>query len=244
MKKLLLVLSGGLLLGGCKEATYLEPADPGRGYFPAEVGRYRIYQVFDTTWLNYAPTPRAYQVREQLVSSYLDAASQPVFRVESARRADSGAAWVADSAFTLSVDERRVVYTRGTRRSVELVFPVRDELAWNLSAYANTTQTDVADTTRKYVKGTNGQPFTLPAVPGYPAKAFSKTLTTANIGSAAAENNCTRRTYRQVFAEGVGPVYRRSVNFDFQNTVNNTCEPELGPNQGASHTEVLVESGP
>ena len=242
MKKFLLVLAGGLLAGGCKETTYLEPADAGRGYFPAEVGRYRIYQVLDTTWVNYARTSRAYQVRERLVASYSDAAGQPVFRVESARRADAGAAWVADSVFTLSADERRVVLTRGTRRSVELVFPVREALAWNLSAYANAGQTDAADTTRQYVKGANGQPFTLPAVPGYPAKAFPNTLTTLNIGSAAVRNNCERRSYRQVFAAGVGPVYRRGVNFYFQ--ANNTCEPDLGPNQGVSHTEVLVEAGP
>ena len=244
MRKPVLVLTVGLLAGACKETTYLEPADPGRAYFPAEVGRYRIYQVYDTAWLNYAPAATAYQVRERLVASYLDAASQPVFRVESARRTDPNAAWVADSVFTLSVDARRVVLTRGTRRSVELVFPVRDTLKWNLSAYANGVQTDVADATRQYAKGRNGQPFELPAVPGYPARTFPKTLTTANIGSTVVENNCERRAYRQVFAEGIGPVYRRGLNYNFQNTSANTCEPELGPNLGASHTEVLVEAGP
>ena len=245
MRKPVLVLTVGLLAGACKETTYLEPADPGRAYFPAEVGRYRIYQVYDTAWLNYAPAATAYQVRERLVASDPDAAGQPVFRVESARRTDPNAAWVADSVFTLSVDARRVVYTRGTRRSVELVFPVRDTLKWNLSAYANGAAANAADTTRQYVKGTNGQPFTLPAVPGYPARTFPKTLTTKNIGLAAPPaNNCERRAYRQVFAEGIGPVYRRSLNYNFQNTSASTCDPELGPNLGASHTEVLVEAGP
>lgn len=248
MKKTLLVLTVALLLAGCKENTYLEPADAGRDYFPAEVGRFRVYQVIDTAWLNYAATVTRYQTRERLAATYADAASQPVFRVELARRADAAAAWVSDSVFALSVDERRVVFTRGTRRSVELVFPVRDSLKWNLSAYANTTGDTITAETRWYAKtpgrtgqSLNGQPF---ALPGVPARTFARTLTTANYGPATTNNNCVRRNYRQVFAPGIGPVYRRGFSFNFSDPATGTCDPQLGVFEGRSHTEILLESGP
>ena len=244
MKKILLVLTGGLLLPGCKETTYLEPTDPGLGYFPAAVGQFRIYQVLDTTWLNYGTTTSSYQVRERLTATYPDAAGQPVFRVESARRATAAAAWVPDSVFTLSVDARRVVYSRANRRTVELVFPVRDSAKWNFSAYANTSGDTITAETRRYVKGSIGQPFVLPTLPGVPARTFPQALTTANIGRAVNDDNCARRSYRQVFALGTGPVYRRSVNFIFQDPTNSTCNPQLGVYNGTSHTEILLETGP
>ena len=243
MKKLLLLLAAGAALAGCKDTTYLEPADAGTGYFPAAVGQFRTYQVIDTTWLNYSYTVRRYQARERLTGTYPDAAGQPVFRVELARRAAPADAWVPDSVFSLSADARRVVYSRGNRRRVELVFPLREAAAWNQNAYANTTRDTVTAETRRYVPGTNGQPFTTPALPGLPARRFAQTLTTASYGPADIDDNCSRLRSTQVFALGIGPVYRRAVSFIFQDG-GSICDPQRGPFNGSSHTEILLESGP
>ena len=249
MKHSVLPALGGLALllaGSCnKHYDTLAPLLPGTEYYPAAAGNYRVYQVVDTVWRTYVPTAVAYQRREQLVATAPDAVGNPVYRLETARRASAADVWTPDSVWQLDADARRVVLTRGNRRTVELVFPVRDTASWNQSAYANTaTAPLVTDHNRRYVPGRNAQPFDAPAVAAAPARHYATTLSVETIGAAAAADICDPRGYVQVFAAGVGPVYQYGYSKSFQVPGAGNCDPTLGPIAGSSHTEVLLEAGP
>ena len=203
---------------GCKNTTEALP-DLGQGYYPLAVGNTWTYAVRDSVWsvANLAnPTSTAtamsFQFRETISDIFSDAAGKPAYRLVRARRATAAAAWVDDSAFTISATSSALVLNRGNVRTVELIFPPRVGRSWNLNAFNNNYNDTVTAETRQYKAV--GQAFTTGGGnTGLPAVAYPITITTANAG-VATENSLLRRvSYQQVYARGAGPVYRRRDNF-------------------------------
>lgn len=242
-----------LVLGsaaGCKDNT-VPPADRGLDYYPADVNSFWVYAVADSIWSQATPTqPRSvltvnnYQFREKITGSFTDATGQPAFRLVRAKRELRTSNWVEDSVFTLKITPQTVMLTRNNLRTLELIFPVRNERLWNFNAFNNNTDDTVTAETRRY--RSIGQPFTVGT--GSAAKTYPQTVTTTDEGTAMQEDRFYVRTYRQVFAKGVGPVFRqrRRFNIYYQNSPS-TGNPIFFPNAyffGFSRTESLVEYGP
>lgn len=242
----ILSAAGALLLAGCGNKDAAAP-DLGNDYYPVAVGTYRAYQVNDTLWNNSQFTvPAPYQVREAITGTYTDAAGQLAYRVEHARRAAAAAAWVADSTFALSVSTNAVVLNRGNRRTVEAVFPVRENYLWNFNAYRGFSSLSAADTVNAENRRYNrvGQALTVP-VAGGPARSYAATASVDDAGPAATANNqCTLLGYQQVLAKGVGPVLRRRVNLSFQVPGSGICVRNgYRATSGAVHRETLIDAG-
>ncbi|MFD1469552.1 hypothetical protein ACFQ48_15090 [Hymenobacter caeli] len=239
--------AGALLLAGCSNKDAAAP-DLGNDYYPVVVGTYRAYQVNDTVWANaVAAVPAPYQVREAITGTYTDAAGQLAYRVEHARRATASAAWAPDSTFALSVTPNAVVLNRGNRRTVEAVFPVRENYLWNFNAYQGFSSITLppADTVnaqnRRYDRV--GQALTVP-VAGGTARAYDATATVSDAGAAAADDQCNLVGYQQVLARGVGPVLRRRVSLSFQVPGAGACVRNgYRATSGAVHRETLIDAG-
>ena len=205
-------------LAGCTNTTQPLP-DLGQGYYPLAVGNTWTYAVRDSVWsaANFAnPTSTAtatsFQFRETISDVFSDAAGKPAYRLVRARRATAAAAWVDDSAFTINATGNALLLNRGNTRTVELIFPPRLGRSWNLNAFNNNYNDTITAETRQYKAV--GQAFTTGGGnTGLPAVVYPTTITTANTGMAT-ENSLLRRvSYQQVYAQGVGPVYRRRDNF-------------------------------
>ncbi len=240
----ILSAAGALLLASCGNKDSAAP-DLGNDYYPVEVGTYRAYQVSDSLWDNSQLTvPPTYQVREAITGTYADAAGQPVYRVEHARRAAAADAWAPDSTFALSVSPNAVVLNRGNRRTVEAVFPVRENYLWNFNAYQGFSSLSAADTVNAQNRRYNrvGQAMSVP-VPGGPARSYPATASIDDAGQAAADNNCDLRSYQQVLAKGVGPVLRRRVSLSFQALGGVCVRVGYQATSGAVHRETLIDVG-
>ncbi|MCI1187580.1 hypothetical protein MON38_09125 [Hymenobacter sp. DH14] len=204
-------------LGGCKNTTEALP-DPGRGYYPLAVGNTWTYAVRDSVWSaanqttpTSTPTATTFQFRETITEMFTDAAGQPAYRLVRARRATATDNWVDDSVFTISSPGSALVLNRGNTRTVELIFPPRAGRSWNLNAFNNNYNDTITAETRQY--SAVGQPFTTGGGnTGLPAVAYSNTITTANTGMATESSLLRHVNYQQVYAQGVGPVYRRRDN--------------------------------
>ena len=213
------VLSAAVL-AGCSNTTEALP-DFGRGYYPLAVGNTWTYAVRDSVWsvaTPATPTSRAtatsFQFRETISEVFTDAAGQPAYRLVRARRATATDAWVSDSVFTISTAGSALILNRGNTRTVELIFPPRTGRSWNLNAFNNNYNDTITAETRQY--SAVGQVFTTGGgSTGLPAVAYANTITTANTGMAAETSLLRRVSYQQVYAQGVGPVYRRRDNFAF-----------------------------
>ena len=204
-------------LAGCKDATVPAP-ETGTDYYPLAVGNYWIYAVTDTTWsqatqgVPSVATASAYRVKETIKAIAADAAGLPTYQLYRAKLAPGATAYRDDSVFTVRTSAQAVVLNHGNNPTVELIFPVKAGRSWNFNAYNNSTNDTLSAETRKYSQV--GQPFTTAATAGVGAKTYPNTLTTANTGNAAENSLIKRKSYQQVFAKGIGPVYRRRDYFE------------------------------
>ncbi|GAB3651044.1 hypothetical protein GCM10027594_26220 [Hymenobacter agri] len=214
------LLTGVLLataLAGCKNTTEAVP-DLGRSYYPLAVGNTWTYAVRDSVWSvatmsnpTSTPTGTSFQFRETITDVFSDAAGQASYRLVRARRATAADAWVDDSVFTISTPGSALVLNRGNARTVELVFPPRAGRSWNLNAFNNNYNDTITAETRQY--GAVGQSFaTGGGSTGLPAATYANTITTTNTGMAAESSLLRQVSYQQVYAQGVGPVFRRRDN--------------------------------
>ena len=246
------LLAVGLAAGSCQNTTEAVP-DLGRDYYPVAVGNYWVYAVRDTIWsaatqANPHSTPRdsSYQLRETITETFTDAVGQSAYRLVRAKRANATAAWVNDSVFTLSVLPSALVLNRGNARTVELIFPPREGRTWNFNAFNNNYNDTMKAETRQFT--VVGKPFitgggnsTIPAV------AYPVTLTTANTNAASEASQLRRVSYQQVYAQGIGLVFRRRVNFAFLNYTDTSSPgfPQVFPpgayTSGFTRRETLID---
>ena len=210
-------LTAASALAGCQNTTEPVP-DPGRGYYPVAVGNTWTYAVRDSVWSaaslatpTSTPTATSFQFRETISEIFSDAAGQPAYRLVRARRATATDSWVDDSVFTISATGGALVLNRNNTRTVELIFPPRSGRSWNLNAFNKNYNDTITAETRQY--SAVAQSFTTGGGnTGLAAMPYANTITTANTGMAT-ENSLLRHvSYQQVYAQGVGPVYRRRDN--------------------------------
>jgi hypothetical protein len=237
------VWAWGLALAftACKDYSEVPPVEAGTDYYPIAVGNVRTFAVADTIWDGGAATISKYRFRETITGQFTDIAGQTSYRVVRAKSVGT-APFVDDSVMVLTPSARTVTLNRDNRRSVELVFPVREDRVWNLSAYSNTTPDDtITNITRRYYQV--GQPLRL-AVPGLPVFTYAQTLTTLDEGNAAEDDAYYLRQYQQVFAKGIGPVLRNRRRYYYCDT-NPNCQPT--PSYifaGHSRHETLIDFVP
>jgi hypothetical protein len=241
-------------VGGCKNDSVPAP-ETGAEYYPIAVGNYWTYAVVDTVWsqasgsgttlVNSMPTRTDYQFKETITGTFVDAAGKTAYRMVRAVKMPPATDFTNDSVFVLSSPGPFVALNRNNARTVELVFPLREGRSWNFNAFNNNLNDTITAETRQYSRV--GQPFTLPAAVGAPAVTYPLTLTTTNTGAAAENSLVKRLSYQQVFAKGVGPVFRRRVNLSPYTYVAQGGNQVYPPNayvSGFSRRETLIEYGP
>ncbi|MBC6989977.1 hypothetical protein [Hymenobacter sp. BT491] len=238
--KYLYFASVGLLafaVDACKNESEAGP-DLGTDYYPVAVKDFRIYDVVDSTWQENVGTARKYQLRERVEEAFTDAAGQQAYRIVRSKRANAAANWLDDSTIVVNPSQQTLLLTTQNRRTVELVFPVRSNRAWNLNAYNSLSDTITAET-RRYAEV--GAPFKINSN----GKTYSYP-TTVTTTADDTENKFYPTVYRRVFAKSVGLVYRvaRRYNYGCPPGAPAGCAKVDGYiKSGYSRTEVLVESG-
>ena len=253
-------LRAGLVLGtllsvaalaGCKNTTVAVP-DLGYGYYPLAVGNTWTYAVRDSVWsvatqamLTSTATATSFQFRETIAEVLTDAAGKLAYRIVRARRTIATANWVDDSVFTISAPGSTLILNRGNTRTVELIFPPRPGRSWNLNAFNNNYNDTITAETRQY--SAVGQPFTTGGGnTGLPVVTYATTISTANTGMATESSLLRRLNYQQVYAQGVGPVYRRRDNFaaltyTSQTPPYNQIFPKDAYTSGFTRREMLID---
>ncbi|TGE18098.1 hypothetical protein [Hymenobacter elongatus] len=231
-----------LALAGCQNESVPGP-ESGTDYYPLEVGRYRIYAVSDTLWANYQRQVTTYQFRETITDPITGAAGVTGYRLVRAKRLLPTDAWRDDSVMVVTPTEGALVLTRNNRRTVELVFPVRKDRAWNMTAFsAVDTVIKQEDESRRYEKV--GEPFQVTT--GGKTYRYEQTLTTALIDDniTGFDDEYYLSKYTQVYAKGIGPVYRVRRRFNYCDQQAQTCSrTNTRIYQGQSRVEVLLEEG-
>lgn len=234
---LLGLLTSAVVLAGCSDGDPAAAPELGREYYPLQVGAYRIYDVADTTYTNFNAVAQRYQFKEKDSTLVTDAAGLPAYQVVRYRRASAAEKWKFDSLLVVTPTDRTIQLQRSNRRTVELVFPVREGRIWNQNAF-NSQDTIVAEN-RQYSR--TGQPFTY--TNGARQFSYDQTITASNLLGRGEVNLYYATVRREVYAKGIGLVYRVRRDLAFCDN-SPSCVPTASrPNSGRTRWEVLVESG-
>lgn len=217
------------IVAGCKNETEA-PAPLGKEYYPVATGTYRTFAAEDVIWDDNVATTTQYQLRERIEDTFTDAAGQLSYRIVRSRREKAAEEWADDSVFVLTPTSQSLQLLRGNRRTVELVFPVREGKRWNPYAFA------ALDTVGRQYQNV-GKPFKAGD------KEYAETLTTLD----DVENNLYYLTQRkQVYARNEGPIFRETKRFIYcdGSTAGQDCQVGTGYIlAGREHRETLLESG-
>jgi hypothetical protein len=239
------LLLAATLLGCNKEQEFTPAMALGTEYYPLAINTQRTYAVVDTAWSYGVATVTSFQLRESIVDTFRNASGQKSYRVIRSRRVSATDAWANDSVYVLTTTQQTVTLLRDNRRTVELVFPVRESQAWNQFAYDGSSPDTITDVNRRYYHV--GQALTIAPL-GLPSKTYPETLTTLNEGRNSAlfaDDLYYLKQYQQVYAKEFGPVMRRWRSYYYCDDNDPTC---VGSSdyifRGNSRYQLLIDYGP
>lgn len=194
---LLLVLAG--LFAGCEE-KYKDP-DPqamGYGYYPLEIGAYRIYNVMDIKFRNNVGDTARFQMQERIDTSFQNQANALSYKIVRSIRSDENSAWVDDSVMVVTIAENSILLKKDNTTFVKMVFPVKNGKTWTGDAFntrfINKNEKELysyINVKESYQVGDQTFPNTITIIQGNPMKNF-----------------VYQDDRKEIYAEGVGRVYR------------------------------------
>ncbi|GAB3527172.1 hypothetical protein GCM10027443_03300 [Pontibacter brevis] len=242
---LLVVLAG--FLAGCED-KYKEP-DPqamGYGYYPLEVGDYRIYNVLDIKYLHDVGDTTRFQLKERVETSFYDQTNKLNHKIIRSVRPDANSPWVDDSVFVVSKQNTMVLLTKDNTKYVKLVFPMKAGLTWLGDAYNNRIadsytpgkrRSDYYESKESYTYMNPGQPITINGTV-YPKSVIV-------VQGSPTETWIGYDDRKEVYAEDIGMVYRLFTRIIYCNdTDSEDCDYAIGYKlQGHERHEELVSYG-
>ena len=203
MRFFLLILTGFLFIttNSCRRE---EPAPDinGAAYFPYRPGEERIYRVDSFLHSSLADSVeyRYRLMKEKVVSDQADLQGVMVNRIERWFSSDSGRTYSFHSLATCSRRADHAWWMEENRTWVKLSFPVRQNRSWDGNAY---NAGGIRDFRYTRIRG----PFN---------NGVKISPATIEVQMQADSSFINRYIEKEVYAEGLGMVYRESVRLDFQ----------------------------
>ena len=207
MRFSLFMLSSLLLLlaASCRREEAAPDID-GAAYFPYRPGEERTYRIDSFLHSSLADSVEyRYRImKEKVVSDQADLQGVMVNRIERWISADSGRTYAFHSLATCSRRADHAWWMEENRTWVKLSFPVRQNRSWDGNAY---NAGGIRDFRYTRIRGAfnNG------------VQVFPQTI---EVQMQADSSFINRYIEKEVYAEGLGMVYRESVQLDFQPGAN------------------------
>ena len=141
--RLTLVFLGWLLLLVSCDTDSLEPDASRLGFtfFPLEKGFFRIYDVEEIQYSVLSFDTLRYQLKEQVVDSFLNQTDAYTYIVHRFSRPDENAPWGLDSVWTARQTPIQAISIENNVSFIKLVFPVNEDVSWDGNAL-NTNESD------------------------------------------------------------------------------------------------------
>jgi hypothetical protein len=216
---LLVVLAG--LVAACED-KYKDP-DPkvmGYDYYPLEVGDWRVYDVMDIRYMSDVGDTTYFQLRERVDTTFYDQTNTLNFKIIRSVRANENTPWVDDSVMVVSMSDTDVILTRNNTKFVKMVFPVKEGKEWSGDAYNTyvnlTHEHDAFGYKEPYTYEKVGNAFELNG------ETFPNTVTV--IQGYPTNSAILQDDRSEVYAEGVGMIYRKFKRIIYTACAEDDCE--------------------
>jgi hypothetical protein len=197
------------LLAACKKE---DPSviDFGYEYFPNKVGAYVIFSVDSIAYNGNSNTTFNYQLKEVYAEEYVDEVGEPAVRVECYVRNFNTQPWILRNICVQKRGGTNAERVMNNQRVIIMEYPIQEGGTWNGNAYNN-----LGNVAFKYIRV--GKPVDI----GIQEFSDAVTIQQDNV-----TNLVDQRISREIYAKGVGNVYRYHKRLNTQNTLTTGYEVE------------------
>ncbi len=208
----------GLIFGACERIVETLPQTDW-DYYPIVENNYRVYQIDSIVYDEYNCTIQTnrYQIKEVTGSSMIDGEGQTAHRIERYWRAVDGDPWVLVGVWSEKREDNQVQRVEDNQRFVKMVFPVNKNKEWNGITYIRRdTLVPIRGGTIDLYK--DWDMFSYQNVGEAYLDTLSNTLypEAVQIMQVDKTNNIERRYSTEVYAKGIGMIYKEMRILDSQ----------------------------
>jgi len=218
-----------LFILGCQNnGTEIDESLLGLNYYPVEVGLYRIFDVESINYnLSGIPDTINYQLKEVYSEEFEDLEGGLSYKLERYKRDSLSDDWVIDSVWVARKDIQTATQVENNIPLIKLSFPIEENRIWD----ANSLNANEPD---EYQLIDVNQPVTLKDTVEFP-----KTSTV--IQEETLDNILFRNIRKEIFAEGVGLIYKQLTLLNFCADVD--CLGQDIIESGIDYKQELVDYG-
>ncbi len=185
---------------GCKKDSDLPPTDMGYRYYPIQPGHWISYQVDSIAWDDFTATVDTFQfqIMERFESEFIDDQGRNSIRIERYKRDGDTSSWAIKDVWYSCRTTTTVEKTEENIRLLKMIFPIEDHKQWNGNIY-NTLEAQDYEYTDVHTPMQYGS--------------FHFDSTT-RVLQREEYTQISENLEEEVFATGVGLVYKRYVNLE------------------------------
>jgi len=132
--------SVGIVFTQCKKQTDVFTSAPLSDYFSPQVGKYIIYRLDSTEFVNFGQTTiyTHYQAKDEIDAAVVDNLGRPAFRVVRYLRDTAGKTqWVPTTTYMIVPTDKVVEVIEENFRYQKLVLPINEGFNWKGNSYIN-----------------------------------------------------------------------------------------------------------
>ena len=229
MRKLLSIAIVVLFLGACSKKDEELNLTTIEDYAPLKIGKYITYSLDSLVFINVNTTEahRFYEVKYLVADTFRDNAGRKNFKIIRYIRSNSTASFASEYTFSAINTGNGFEFIENNLRFIKLTLPLKNAYTWKGNAYLNVTATvpgygnlnflDDWDYTYENVDGSTPillSGFNLPNTVTVNQKDVS-----INLPVTATTNIATKDFSREVYAKGIGMVYRQFIHWEYQSGV-------------------------
>jgi hypothetical protein len=220
---LILFAISGLLLTRCNEKDDFKSESPAE-YQSLAIGKYITYRLDSILYVDFGQkdTTIKYQAKDIVEGSTNDALGRPAWRVVRYLRDTAGLKpWQENITYMVVPTREALEIVENNLRFIKLKMPIRDGFTWKGNSYINTTTNDQTWVFKfynewDYTYEKMGEPFTT-----FGNTAIQNTITVKQadefLGTPGNKAAYSERNFsKEVFAKGVGLIYRDFLHWVFQ----------------------------
>ncbi|MGH1336749.1 MAG: hypothetical protein ACRBFS_11540 [Aureispira sp.] len=208
----------GIIFSACERVVETLPQTDW-AYYPIVQDGYRVYQIDSIVYDEYNCTVQtnSYQIKEVTGASIVDGEGQNAHRLERYWRANTGDLWTLVGVWSEKIEENQIQRIEDNQRFVKMVFPVEETKEWNGITYIRRdTLVPIRGGTIDLYKDWDF--FSYQNVGQSYLDTVSNTVypDAVQVMQVDKTNNIERRYSAEVYAKGVGLVYKEMRILDTQ----------------------------
>jgi hypothetical protein len=210
-------------ISSCKVDKYDDTLGFAYEYQPLAVGQYTIYDI-DSIDYNFLP-PNAqvadtirYQLKELITDTFYDNQNRLNYRLELFTRTDTAPSWVFWKVWYCLKTDRTFERQEDDLRFMKLVFPIRNDINWNGNIFLPVSDTSYLKLYYgwNYIYKNLGLPSTVNGI------TFNETVEVSHVND---ENLIDKRMSREIYAKGVGLIFRQFEKIEKQDVAASWDNP-------------------